>query len=359
GASEDDNLEEQLTQAICIFRYLKSSDVFQKFYSKFLARRLVNEQSASTHGEETMISKLKEVSGVDFITRLARMFNDMIVSKDMSEEFKSKSDVYGEVPFDFDMKVLNFVSWPYSPPDVKLEVPPILSTVCEQYKRYLDDKHSGRKLSWLWNIARAEIKMFFPNATGPAAKNGYIFQLTTYQLVILLLFSAESGPGTGYGTPTGPTLSYPQLVTATGLNDEIMQGELEVFCRARVLNSSTGGVGSDAVSKTATYSLNVDYKSKHLRVNLANMKKSEQKREIKDTMRAVDDDRMFTIQAAIVRIMKSRKQLSHRQLIDETIIQIRPFQAQVSSIKKCIDLLIDKAFLERDADNRDLYNYLA
>ncbi|KAJ2380784.1 ubiquitin ligase (cullin) of SCF, partial [Coemansia sp. RSA 2611] len=82
GASEDDNLEEQLTQAICIFRYLKGTDVFQKFYSKGLARRLVYEQSVSTHGEETMISKLKEVSGVEFITRLARMFNDMIVSKD-------------------------------------------------------------------------------------------------------------------------------------------------------------------------------------------------------------------------------------------------------------------------------------
>ncbi|KAJ2322677.1 ubiquitin ligase (cullin) of SCF, partial [Coemansia sp. RSA 2681] len=357
GASEDDNLEEQLTQAICIFRYLKGTDVFQKFYSKFLARRLVYEQSASTHGEETMISKLKEVSGVEFITRLARMFNDMIVSKDMSDEFKAKSDVYGEVPFDFDMKVLNLVSWPYSAPDVKLEVPPILSTVCEQYKRYLDDKHSGRKLTWLWNIARAEIKLFFPNATGPAAKSGYIFHLTTYQLAILLLFSAESGPGTGYGTPSGPTLTYEQVLAATGLNDEIVLGELEVFCKARVLNSSGTGDASSpptAVSKSASYSLNVDYKSKHLRVNLANMKKSEQKREIKDTMRAVDDDRMFTIQAAIVRIMKSRKQLSHRQLIEETIIQIKPFQAQVSSIKKTIDQLIDKAYLERDADSRDV-----
>ncbi|KAJ2018673.1 ubiquitin ligase (cullin) of SCF [Coemansia sp. S16] len=358
GASEDDNLEEQLTQAICIFRYLKGTDVFQKFYSKGLARRLVYEQSVSTHGEETMISKLKEVSGVEFITRLARMFNDMIVSKDMSDEFKSKSGVYGEVPFDFDMKVLNLVSWPYSPPDVKLEVPPVLSNVCEQYKRYLDDKHPGRKLSWLWNIARAEIKLFLPNATGPAAKNGYIFQLTTYQLVILLLFSAESGPGTGYGTPAGPTLTYAQLLAATGLGEDIVLGELEIFCKARVLNSSMG-LGSDAVSTSATYSLNVDFKSKHLRVNLANMKKSEQKREIKDTMRAVDEDRMFTIQAAIVRIMKSRKQLSHRQLIEETINQIKPFQAQVSNIKKTIDQLIDKEYLERDANSRDLYNYLA
>ncbi|KAJ2470555.1 ubiquitin ligase (cullin) of SCF [Coemansia sp. RSA 2322] len=358
GASEDDNLEEQLSQAICVFRYIKGTDVFQKFYSRFLARRLVFEQSVSTHGEETMISKLKEVSGVDFTIRLTRMFNDMTVSKDMTEEFKEYARTNNEqIPYDFDMKVLHTVSWPLSAPDIKLEVPAALGKMCDMYSRYYEAKHPKHKLNWLWPYCKAEIKIFFPNATGPAAKSGYMFQVTTYQLVILLLFNAESGPGTGYDSAAGPTLTFAQIVAATGLGDEIVKSELEVFCKARMLNSS--GANSSVVDTKGSYTLNADFKSKRLRINLAGTKKPEQKREVKETMKAVDEDRLFTIQAAIVRIMKSRKHLGHRQLIEETINQIKPFQAQVSSIKQTIDQLIDKSYLERDSNDRNAYNYLA
>jgi cullin 1 len=40
-------------------QYLDDRDVFQKFYSKMLAKRLVNMASASDDAESSMISKLK------------------------------------------------------------------------------------------------------------------------------------------------------------------------------------------------------------------------------------------------------------------------------------------------------------
>ncbi len=42
-----------------IFRYVEDKDVFQKFYSKQLAKRLVYQNSASDDAEASMISKLK------------------------------------------------------------------------------------------------------------------------------------------------------------------------------------------------------------------------------------------------------------------------------------------------------------
>lgn len=42
-----------------IFRYVEDKDVFQKFYSKLLAKRLVQQNSASDDAEASMISKLK------------------------------------------------------------------------------------------------------------------------------------------------------------------------------------------------------------------------------------------------------------------------------------------------------------
>jgi len=42
-----------------IFKYVEDKDVFQKFYSKMLAKRLVSQNSASDDAEATVISKLK------------------------------------------------------------------------------------------------------------------------------------------------------------------------------------------------------------------------------------------------------------------------------------------------------------
>ena len=42
-----------------LFKYVEDKDVFQKFYSKMLARRLIFEISVSDDGEASVISKLK------------------------------------------------------------------------------------------------------------------------------------------------------------------------------------------------------------------------------------------------------------------------------------------------------------
>lgn len=63
-------------------------------------------------------------------------------------------------------------------------------------------------------------------------------------------------------------------------------------------------------------------------------------------------------QATIVRVMKSRRKLTYQQLALETICQLQTrFAPKDTDLKSCVDLLIDKEFLER-MDNGDL-EYLA
>ncbi len=49
-----------------VFRYIDDKDVFQKFYSSKLARRLIYNTSASDDAESSMISKLKLSCGFEY-----------------------------------------------------------------------------------------------------------------------------------------------------------------------------------------------------------------------------------------------------------------------------------------------------
>lgn len=64
-----------------VFKYVEDKDVFQKFYIKMFAKRLVTEQSQSAEAESNMISKLKQMCGFEYTNKLQRMFTDMNLSK--------------------------------------------------------------------------------------------------------------------------------------------------------------------------------------------------------------------------------------------------------------------------------------
>jgi len=57
-----------------IFKYIDDKDVFQKFYSKMLANRLINQSSASDDAESLMINKLKMACGFEYTTKLQKMY---------------------------------------------------------------------------------------------------------------------------------------------------------------------------------------------------------------------------------------------------------------------------------------------
>ena len=63
-------------------------DVFEAFYKKDLAKRLLVGKSASVDAEKSMLSKLKQECGAAFTSKLEGMFKDMELSKDVLVHFK-------------------------------------------------------------------------------------------------------------------------------------------------------------------------------------------------------------------------------------------------------------------------------
>ena len=80
--------------------------------------------------------------------------------------------------------------------------------------------------------------------------------------------------------------------------------------------------------------------------------------EKEQTQEKVFQDRIFAVDAAIVRIMKSRKSMKHNTLISELFEQLK-FPAKPADLKKRIESLIDREYIERDESDSTSYLYVA
>ena len=68
---------------------VQGKDVFEAFYKKDLAKRLLLGKSSSTDAEKTMITKLKAECGSQFTNKLEGMFKDVDLSRDIMTSFRT------------------------------------------------------------------------------------------------------------------------------------------------------------------------------------------------------------------------------------------------------------------------------
>eukprot|EP00063_Salmo_salar_P067733 XP_014042568.1 PREDICTED: cullin-4A-like [Salmo salar] len=76
------------------------------------------------------------------------------------------------------------------------------------------------------------------------------------------------------------------------------------------------------------------------------------------TTERVFQDRQYQIDAAVVRIMKMRKTLGHNLLVSELYNQLK-FPVKPGDLKKRIESLIDRDYMERDKESPNQYHYVA
>jgi hypothetical protein len=82
--------------------------------------------------------------------------------------------------------------------------------------------------------------------------------------------------------------------------------------------------------------------------------------ERQEVMRSVDRDRRYSVDAAIVSIMKERRHVTHATLVlDVQARLLCLFKPTAKLIKLRIEDMISRDYIERDADDHALYNYLA
>lgn len=185
GATESE-IEEKLARSITVFKYVDDKDVFQKFYARMLAKRLIHQLSQSMDAEEAMIDRLKQACGYEFTNKLHRMFTDMSVSTDLNAKFATslrEREGESQLGISFVVYVLQAGAWPLglAPSPGPFHVPQQLERSIQAFESFYHAQFSGRKLTWLHHLCQGELKFNY-------LKKPYLVTVQTYQMALLLLF---------------------------------------------------------------------------------------------------------------------------------------------------------------------------
>ncbi|XP_026704093.1 cullin-4B isoform X1 [Strix aluco] len=334
----DEELEKMLDKIMIIFRFIYGKDVFEAFYKKDLAKRLLVGKSASVDAEKSMLSKLKHECGAAFTSKLEGMFKDMELSKDIMIQFKQymqNQNVPGNI--ELTVNILTMGYWPtYVPMEVHL--PPEMVKLQEIFKTFYLGKHSGRKLQWQSTLGHCVLKAEFKEGKKE-------LQVSLFQTLVLLMFNE------------GEEFSLEEIKQATGIEDGELRRTLQSLAcgKARVLTKSPKGKDVEDGDK---FTCNDDFRHKLFRIKINQIQMKETVEEQASTTERVFQDRQYQIDAAIVRIMKMRKSLSHNLLVSEVYNQLK-FPVKPADLKKRIESLIDRDYMERDKENPNQYNYIA
>ena len=355
----EDELERLIDRALVLFRCLQGKDVFEAFYKRDLAKRLLLQRSVSVDAEKNVITKLRHECGSQFTSKLEGMFKDIDLSRDVVFGFRSSqqgAELQSEGNrIEASVCVLTTGYWPtmmydgagggqrgaaaagQSKGDVIL--PQEVLRFQELFQDFYLKKHTGRRLRWQNAMGTCTLKATFPKC---GTKE---LVVSVYQAVVLMLFNDSV------------TLSYEQIEERTNIPKQELARTLQSLAcgKVRVLGKTPRGRDVEAGDM---FAFNEEFNEKLFRIRINQIQSKETPEENKETNEKVMLDRQYQIDAAVVRIMKTRRTLSHSLLLNELFTQLK-FPLKSSDLKKRIESLIDREYIERDSRSQDCYVYMA
>lgn len=341
GTKEDgDSIDAVVDKCLIIFRYLNDKDIFESFYRNHLGKRLLQGRSASEENEKLVVARLKAECGNQYTAKLEGMLTDVAISKTTLDEYR-ETPSFKSNEIELDVNLLTAGFWP------SLSVPACLLPTSMQISQdsfvgFYSTHNSGRKLTWQTHIGTVDIRASFKGGKRDLT-------VSTYQACILALFN---------GVKT--TLTLDEIREATQIVEHELRRHLLSLCtpKVRILNKSSK---DKDILDTDSFSFNEEFTSKYrrLKVPLIVIKESAGEEE-NSVPSGVEENRRVLLEAAIVRIMKARKTLSHNHLLEEINKQVsHRFNPTSAAVKARIESLIEREFLKRDENDTRKYIYVA
>ncbi|KAJ4969465.1 hypothetical protein NE237_016166 [Protea cynaroides] len=316
GGSEklsDVAIEETLEKVVKLLAYINDKDLFAEFYRKKLVRRLLFDKSANDDHERIILTKLKQQCGRQFTSKMEGTVTDLTLARENQANFEEylNGSSTANPGIDLTVTVLTTGFWP-SYKSFDLNLPAQMVKCVEVFREFYQTRIKHRKLTWIYSLGTCNINRKFEPKTMELI-------VTTYQLNLT--------------------------------DDDVVQLLHSLSCaKYKILEKEPN---TKTISPTDYFEFNSKFTDKMKRIKIPLPPVNEKKKVIEN----VDKDRRYAIDASIVRIMKSRKVLGHHQLVMECAEQLgRMFKPDFKAVKKRIEDLITRDYLERHKDNPNTYS---
>jgi len=315
--------------------YHSGPDTIAEVLRRDMARRYFVDRSFSQEWEKTLLSTLKHRFGYQFTTKMEGMSFDY-TSQTLITEY---TPAFPETT----MRVLTGSYWPsfcsLTEEFNKILLPPIVQQSMEHFEAFFAEHHPARKISWQHHLGTFVLRAFFPRGD-----RRYDVSCGMLQGLVLMWLA----------TSTGDT-SLQILCEITKIPQSLLCPVLHslVFGPHKLLIKSPMLMTDHKIRDNDTFCLNLDFFSKkrllQLPVVIVDPPRVQEK---------IQEDRKYYFEAIVVRIMKARKRMAHKELIKEALGQSN-ITVESKFIKTIIEKLIEKEYLERASEDNSVYLYVA
>jgi hypothetical protein len=338
--AEDERLEK-----IAIFvMFLKEKDVYQEIYKAKLAKRLL-QTKPNLDLERSFLMKLQRSMGLSFTYKMKGMIDDQENTKTIDEEFQQDEST-GRLPAEFQCQVLTAGHWPAYNSDA-LKPPGSLRECMKAFSLFYKKKYATRNLHWLHMLGSSKLLISFRK--GPKDVT-----CSTYQATILCLVD-DFGAVSARDIAQNMNLDLGKVVKE---NIASMHTSKEFPLLVSVDRTGAEKPVEGMIADEDLFKLNPDFQYKLRKFKLP--PPSQAMSFDMPTSTEMDAKRKAMMDASIVRVMKSRKELSFNELLELCITQLTKFfSPQPKDIKQRIEDLIGRGYLRRHPVDTTRFEFLA
>lgn len=385
--ARNEEVEAFFRKAIGFVKLIEDKYAFEAHYAAHFAKRFLNSKSGAINSsfsggdlEDLSIAKLWEevFMGSHYLERIVKMRKDATLSEELTMEWRNKVSQNALQVVDLELKVCNLSEWPKAMTkdyasftnkdgEVGFIWPSQLRETIKMFEEFwLTGKRNDNKvLYWYPRFGLMDLRITYPTKT-------YDINLPTYGGVIMMLFAPQSTDDNGddiLAFEERRVFTYTEILELTKIPESDLKRQLKSIAVAPRLRLLVKEPMSKDINADDKFMLNHKFKSPTTKVKVLTVKSDPKElskeaiarnKEAEEVQADIDEGRKHLINAAIVRIMKSRHTMKHNELIEEIIKQLQTrFLPLIIHIKQRIEDLIQKEYLRRNPDTPNVYQYVA
>ena len=262
--------------------------------------------------EKEIIYIFKKNFGISSTIRMENMLKDITISKDI---FKNK------------YKILTLSYWGIN--NTECNIPNSIQKYLKEYDEEYNELFKERQIKWNNDLSTINLVIELDKK--------YQITCNFIEYSIINLFNTKM------------TYDFNELKQLLIIKKETLFDYINNLIKIKLLVTN-----NNLVDESSSLTFNKHFTSKKTKIIIPKIEKSKN-----ESKTQLYENRNENINAVIIRIMKSKKTMSYNSIIIELNNTITIFKPQIKDIKKCIENLIERDYLERNDNDKSILNYIS